>query len=515
MRSIFRNIKTLLFFPLAVIPVGMLFYGIGTILMTPSIMGTMVFTTEHIYIARIFRDLGLLLQSQLGLLAAITISLGLSRKSIISVIITVFIYFMMQIVFNTLSPIILSKEMYQEIVNLPLTVYPFQLAGGVIIGAVVARFTLFSEVKELNKAEIMKRIRSGMIAIIIGSILAITLAIIWIYLVQLLILTKNFFTGYLGALLYGFLSALLKPFGLTMLFDTLRNYTFVGGVWPIPAPINANVYGYEAIWLAQLQYGSANFTVGTATAVNYINAIFVAPAIALAIIKTSFVEYRKNVRLILMTFSIIAIIIGFTLPIELSLFLTSPFLFLINAMMNGLLSFIIHVLSQVVTIKLITVTGGGLIDLIFYGIMPGVENTGAWLLIVIGMISSVVNYYLYYFLIKHFSLKTFGRSKDEADMLGFSLNGSSSGEQVGNIAIETKIEHLLRALGGEENIISINASMYRLHIDVKNTEVIDQLVIKRNGAAGVFIVQKSVQIIYGAITSEYYEKLMELIESKK
>lgn len=511
MRSIFRNIKTLLFFPLAVIPIGMLLYGIGTIMLTPTLIGTTIFENQLSYLPRIFKQMGLLVQSQLGLLAAITVSLGLSRRSIVSVIITVFTYFFMQVVFNTLSPIILPNELYKEIASLPVTIYPFQLVGGVILGAIIAKFNLIGENQETKLEDVGRKIRTASIGVLIGMIVAIILAIIWVYLVQFMIIINPYFTGPLGMALYGFLSALLRPFGLTMLFDTLKNYTFVGGVWRVPAPVNSNVVGYEAIWLAQLQYANAKFTVGTTTAINYVNALFVVPAIALAIIRTSYVEHRKNVKWILTLFIVVSILVGFTLPIELSLLLTSPILFLLNAFMNGIMSLVIHILSQFVTIKLITVTGGGIIDLIFYGIIPGVENTGAWILIIIGIISGVINYYLYYFMIKIFGFKTFGRSKDEADMLGLYL-GSRSGDSNTALTTEGKIDVIIKALGGYENIDKVYASMYRLHVVVKNTEVIDQLTIKKNGAAGVFIVQSTVQIIFGAITNEYHQLLIEKME---
>ncbi|MGL5042093.1 MAG: glucose PTS transporter subunit EIIB [Culicoidibacterales bacterium] len=514
MRAIFRNIKTLLFFPLAVIPIGMLFYGIGTMLVTPTLIGTPIFENELKYIPEILKDMGMLLQSQLGLLAAITISLGLSRKSIVSVIITVFTYFFMQVVFNTLSQIILPKDLLVEIDKLPMTIYPFQLVGGVIIGAIIARYNIIIETKTSAGEEMKNRIKSVILGAFLGMIAAIILAVIWVYLVQFLIILNPYFSGIVGSGLYGFLSALLKPFGLTILFDTLKNYTFVGGVWHAPSPINTNLYGYEAIWLAQLQYANAKFTVGTQTAVNYINAIFVVPAIALAIIRTSFVEHRKNVKLVLTVFIVASMLIGFTLPIELTLFLTSPLLFLFNAITNSILSVVVHILSQIVTIKLITVTGGGLIDLLFYGVLPGVENTGAWILILVGLIAGVINYYAYYFAIKMIGIKTFGRSKDEADMLGLYF-GNKAEEGISGVTAESKIDLIIKALGGYKNIEKVYASMYRLHVVVKNVEQVDQLTIKKNGAAGVFIVQATVQIIFGAITNEYFNILTDKIDASK
>jgi len=512
MRTIFRNIKSLLFFPLALIPIGMLFYGIGTILMTPNLIGTTMFSSNYTFVPTILRGIGNMIQSQAGLLAAISVSLGLSKRSIVSVLTTIGAYFIMQVTFDAIMPILLTNESLLEFSNIPIIIYPFYLVGGVIIAVVVSSFHSPNSFRD--KTSYFEQIKAVLSGSIVGMIVAIILAVIWIYIVRLLATASTvYYNNPLGISIYGFISSLLKPFGLSTLFETLQNYTFIGAIWRAPDPINTNIYGIENVWLAQLRYNNGNFTVGNFTAVRYIMSLFVTPAIGLAIVNTSFVEHRKNVQSIMLFFIIVSALIGFSLPIEIILLLTTPFLFIVNAIISGIIYLVIYYIGFGVNMNLITGTGGGLIDVIFFGMVPGAEKTGVWVVLVVGIISAVVVYFLYVFMIKQFNLKTFGRNKDELEI--FADDVVDNLENIATTTRQQKSLNIINALGGADNIVNIYASLYRLHIILKDIEVIDQLKIKENGAAGIFVVQQTAQLIFGAVTQDYLVDIEQHIAENK
>lgn len=515
MQAIFRNIKTLLLFPLLILPVGMIFYGIGTFLMTPSLVGTSIFTSDLSYIPRIFRGIGMTMQSQAGMFAAISVAWGLSRKSITVTLVTVFAVFSMQTAFSALLPTMLTKEILQEVLSLPLLIYPFNIVGGVLLAMVITLINESKYAEDINKQRVSLReqLIQAIISLVVALILGFVLAYIWVQLVAVLRIVAQYLTnGAIGHFFYGTFSVLLRPLGFTDLLEVFQNYTAIGGAWKIPEPVNGYAYGREAIWLAQLAYNGGKFTGAVQSATTYVYAIFVIPSIALAIINTTFVEHIKEVRLVLLVFIVISVVVGFTFPIEMILLLTTPLLFIFTALIYGILSFVIGALSVFVDIHLITVSGGGITDLLFFGILPGAQKTGAWVLILVGAVSSVVTYYFFYFVIKKMKLKTFGRNKEELILFKETLNNQGSSEVV---TMEDKVDTMIRALGGYENIKDIVVSMYRLHIEVENAESVDELPIKQSGAAGIFIVKDDVQIIMGSLTNEYYTLLNEKIEENK
>lgn len=58
-------------------------------------------------------------------------------------------------------------------------------------------------------------------------------------------------------------------------------------------------------------------------------------------------------------------------------------------------------------------------------------------------------------------------------------------------------ETLLSALGGKENIISVNVEMSRLTITLKDIDVINPDVLKKSGANGVLLVGNMVKCSFG------------------
>jgi len=513
MKIILRNIKALLFFPLVLIPVGMGAYALGTLLLSPSIIGTTVFVDQWSIVPRILRSFSILLQSQTGLLVALSITLGLTNKSLRAILVTMFTYFFMEVTFDALMPIFLSKELYQEFTQMSLRIYPFYLIGGIIIAIIVSRFHMPTDAQDMMEKleQVKQKFWQSLFGSISGMLAAVALSIVWCYAIQAIAIAQPYFTTVIGHGTLGFLETLLRPFGLTTLFESMQNFTYVGGTWRVPAPINTNVYGLEAIWRNQLLYADGKFTVGTLSAARYVTGIFVGPAIGLTLINTAYVENRKNVRIILLGFVAISLIIGFTLPIEIILLFTAPVLFIIFALINGVITGVISYLSQFVNIHLITVSGGGLFDFIFFGMVPGAEQTGAWVLLLLGTVSGVVTYALYYFLIKRFNLGVFGRNKNEMEI--FTTTMMTPIEAIApEQSQEGKVKTIIYALGDKRNIEKIDFSMYRLHITVRNVDLVEKLPLKESGAAGVFVVGSTVQAIFGAMTQDYYKKLVETLE---
>jgi len=149
-----------------------------------------------------------------------------------------------------------------------------------------------------------------------------------------------------------------------------------------------------------------------------------------------------------------------------------------------LLAGLSFMLMQLLNVRIGMTFSGGLIDFISFGVLP--NKTQWWLVIVVGIIYAVVYYTLFTFMIKKFNLMTPGRDKDE------------DGEVLVVNADELSIL-VMAALGGKDNLVTIDACITRLRLEVKDTALVNDSELKKLGASGVLKVgTNGVQAIFGA-----------------
>lgn len=132
---------------------------------------------------------------------------------------------------------------------------------------------------------------------------------------------------------------------------------------------------------------------------------------------------------------------------------------------------------------------GGLVDYIVFGILPGTNGfqTRWYLVIVVGIIVAIIYYFIFKFAIRKFNLKTPGR------------DDVKSGEKEEKISGDALAVGVLEALGGKENLISLDSCITRLRVEVKDTKVVNDDSLKKLGASGVLKVgAHGVQAIFGS-----------------
>jgi len=155
---------------------------------------------------------------------------------------------------------------------------------------------------------------------------------------------------------------------------------------------------------------------------------------------------------------------------------------------------------------------GGLIDFSLFGLLPaGAGVPTKWfMVIVIGLVYAVVYYFLFSFMIKKFNLKTPGRDENEEDTKLFTkadyqASKGAKGE------IEENAPLVLEAFGGEENIVSVDACITRLRIEVKDKSKVDKDRIKALGATGVVEVGNGIQAIFGVKADRYKNEINKIL----
>lgn len=167
---------------------------------------------------------------------------------------------------------------------------------------------------------------------------------------------------------------------------------------------------------------------------------------------------------------------------------------------------------------------GGFIDFSLFGLLPagaGVPTHWFWI-INVGLIYAVIYYFLFTFLIKKFNLKTPGRDENEEEVKLHSkqefqeAKGISPKAQKGNVSknvneIQDNAPLVLAALGGEKNIVSVDACITRLRVEVRDKAKVNKNTLKDLGTAGVVEVGNGVQAIFGAKADAYKNEIKEIL----
>lgn len=293
----------------------------------------------------------------------------------------------------------------------------------------------------------------------------------------------------ISTFIFGVIERSLIPFGLHHIFYAPFWYQF--GEYTNKAGQIIN--GDQAIWFAMLKDGVTNFSSATYQGAGkfltgkFVFMMFGLPAAALAMYQEARPENKKVVGGILFSGALTALLTGITEPLEFSFLFVAPILYGIHCIFAGL-SFM---LMNMFNVRIGMTFSGGLIDYIAFGILPGTNGfeTRWYMVIIVGICLSVIYYFGFRFAIRKFNLMTPGREKTE-----ITEEKNKKDNKNEELAVE-----VLEALVGKENIVSLDACITRLRVEVKDNKNVNDNILKSLGASGVLKVgSNGVQAIFGA-----------------
>lgn len=290
--------------------------------------------------------------------------------------------------------------------------------------------------------------------------------------------------GALGAAIYTFLNRLLIPTGLHHALNSV--------FWFDAAGIN----DLGNFWAGEVLNGAGGHA-GMYMSGFFPSMMFGIPAAALAIVHSAKPERRKEAAGLVGAAALCAFVCGVTEPFEFAFMFLAPTLYLIYAVLYGVVTFI--------TVSLGFSAGfsfsAGLTDLIFSSQLPAASKT--WLILPLGIGAAVVFYIVFRFAIKTFDLKTPGREEDGEDETKIVL---------ANDDFTTMAAIILEGLGGKENVTSVDNCITRLRLEIKDYTAVDEKKIKSAGISGVIRPSKTaVQVIIGPkvqFVADEFKKLM-------
>jgi PTS system N-acetylglucosamine-specific IIC component len=314
--------------------------------------------------------------------------------------------------------------------------------------------------------------------------------------------------GPFGVAIYGFLNRLLIPVGLHHVLNTY--------VWFQLGSYN----GPKGVVHGDLtRYFAGDPTAGHFMAGFFPIMMFGLPAACLAMIRHA--HFPKVAAGILLSGALASFLTGITEPIEFSFMFVAPLLYVIHAILTGTSLAVCYLLN----IKIGFGFSAGLIDYLLN--FSKSNTTNPLLLLVVGVVYGVIYYFVFSFFITRFDLATPGRGEASTGLSADWILPESqrrpraeapSAEQPA--APETVAEdrdtvlarEVLSALGGKENVQSVEGCITRLRLFVVDPDQIDEARLKSLGASGVIKRGKIAQVVMGTQSDRIASRMKSIMK---
>ena len=290
-------------------------------------------------------------------------------------------------------------------------------------------------------------------------------------------------SGNFGLFLYGFLERFLIPTGLHHALN--------------------NVFWFDTIGLGDLSHfwaGETSADVGWSLGM-YMSGFFPCMMFgvlgaALAMVKTA--KNKKAAIGLVLSAAICAFVCGVTEPFEFGfMFLCFP-LYVVYSALYGIFTIITYYSG----FRAGFCFSAGATDLVFSASLPAAAKT--WMIIPLGIAAFLVFYFVFYFAITKFDLKTPGREDEDEEAEKKVVLANNNYTEVASA--------VLAAVGGKENVKDVGYCATRLRFEVLDNAKVDEKAVKAAGAAGVIRPSKNAcQVIIGTKVQFVYDELKKML----
>ena len=551
-----QRIGKAIMLPIAALPIAGILLGVGGALLgisglenAPAVYQPLIaFVNIPVVTAilTVMNDIGNIVFGNLPILFAVGVAVGLAKKDKgTAALASVFGFIVMNQVISTLLTLgvtqlgVLTPDNVGEYgtyvtTNLGIFTLNMSVFGGIITGIVTA--VLHDRFHEIQLPQIIGFFSGSRFVPIVT---AVTMALVGAVLAFLWPIVQNGIgvianlvrdAGFIGTFLYGLIERALIPFGLHHVFYTpfwfgsfVEGQILVNGTWQTVAGANTayfaqlssmtDLVGASADTMSTIVSGTTRFMAG-----KFPFRMFGLPAAAFAMYRAAAPSKRKTVGSLLAAAALTSLLTGITEPLEFTFIFVAPVLYGVHCVLAGL-SFM---LMDIFRVFIGMTFSGGLIDFSLFGLLPAGAGvpTRWYMVLLVGAIYAVVYYFLFLFIIKKFNLKTPGRDENEEETKLYTKadyqnrngsNGSNASAPSGKGEIAEKAPAVLAALGGEANIVSVDACITRLRVEVKDKSKVDKNELKSLGAAGVMEVGNGIQAIFGAKADGYKSAINDIL----
>ncbi|GIN07116.1 PTS maltose transporter subunit IICB [Shouchella clausii] len=361
-------------------------------------------------------------------------------------------------------------------------------AGGILTGLIASWATERFYNLELPAALAFFSGKKSVPIITIGlmATVGMLLPFVWTYFVGLLTNLSTIFLSVVGPFFTAAGERLFIPFGLHHVWNALFRFTEAGGSYVIDGKTYVGVVpAITEILFNQgpnSEYWSMMPKLSRFMAQQQMLVVlFLFPAIAFAMYKAAYKENKVYVKSMLVTMVLTAVLGNVTEPLEFTFVFLAPLLYIVYACIVGIGAVLLSLAD--VSIGYIR---GTIFDFTIFGLLY--ENSRWLFLVLIGLGLAVVTYFIFYWAIIRFDIKTPGR--EELQNVDSTLLKEKRYDEIASKVVE--------ALGGKENILNVDNCITRLRIDLKEVREIDKELLNSTGCSGFFFpTAKHIHIVYG------------------
>lgn len=464
-----QKIGQALMVPVATLPAAALLMGIGYWI-DPNGWGA------NSQLAAWLIKSGVAIIDNMGLLFAVGVAFGMSKDKHGSAALSGLVGF--YVVTTLLSPNGVAQLQHIDINAVPAAFKKINNQFiGILIGVISAElYNRFYQV-ELPKALSFfsgKRLVPIVVSFVMIA-LSFVLLYVWPHIFNALVAFGESIKdlGALGAGIYGFFNRLLIPVGLHHALNSVFWFD-VAGINDIP-----NFLG-----------GAKSIADGTATvgvtgmyqAGFFPVMMFGLPGAALAIYQCAKPSQKAKVASIMLAAAFASFFTGITEPLEFSFMFVAPVLYVLHALLTGISVFIAATMHWIAGFGF----SAGLVDLVLSSRNPLAVHW--YMLLVQGVVFFAIYYFGFRFAITAFNLKTLGREDKTTDNAPVQSHQSRDERAV----------KFIDALGGAENIKTLDACITRLRLTLVDHHNINEAQLKALGSKGnVKLGNDGLQVILG------------------
>lgn len=424
---------------------------------------------------------GSALFDNLALLFAVGIAIGLAEENNgVAGLAGMIGYFVLTNVMTSMAPVLGAEK-------LDMGVLAGFLTG--IIGGL-----LYNKFKDVKLPQILGFFGGRRFVPIVTSfvclVLGLGLSYVWVYAQDGLNTFGNTMaaSGIVGAFGFGLFNRLLIPIGLHHVLNSVFWFQFGEYTNAAGEVINGDIYRFLA----------GDTTAGAFQTGFFPIMMFALPAACLAMICAAKKENRKAVSGMLISIAATAFLTGVTEPIEFTFMFLAPMLYLVHAVLTGV--------SLAVTTMLGMRHGfafsAGATDYILNFNLA--ENPIG--LALVGLCFAVIYFVIFYFAIKKFNLPTPGREEEN-------LEDEKENKELENSDLDEVANKVIEALGGKDNIVSTDACITRLRMELKDSSIVDEKALKDIGAKGVMKMgTSSCQVIIGTLADPLASRMKKILK---
>lgn len=522
--SVFQRVGRAFMLPIAILPVAGLLLGIGqsftneTMLQTYGLIKIMGPGTIIYSVLKVCGDCGNAVFANLPLIFAIGVAVGMAKaEKEVAALAGAISFFIMHTAISAMISID-GGAMHAGATVSVLGIQSLQMGvfGGIIVGLGVA--ALHNKFYKIKLPEVLSFFGGTRFVPIVCTVVYVFVGIFMFFFwppIQNAMYAMGGVvnaSGYMGTFIYGIMERALIPFGLHHVFYLPFWQTSLGGTMEVAGRV---AEGAQNIFFAQL--ADADTTHFAVSATRFMTGkfplmIFGLPGAALAMYKCSEPKKRKVVGGLLISASLTSMLTGITEPLEFTFLFVAPGLYAIHCVFAGAAYMLMHMLQVCVGMTF----SGGIIDMFLFGILQGQGKTNWMTFLPVGVIYFVVYYFLFFFLIRKFDLKTPGREEEDEQTKLYTradINAAIAAQKAGLDGAELSAL-IAVGLGGKTNIIDIDCCATRLRCTVKNPDLVIDKTLRQSGSRGIVKRGNGVQIIYGPMVAVMKSNLEAYLNSK-